>query len=80
MKNYKRLLQYMRPYVKQLILAIFCIIMAAAANLYLPWIIKDMIDKVLAEKDMVMLNIICVGIIVACTVFTFFLLFSEGDD
>ena len=64
MKNYKRLLQYMRPYVKQLILAIFCIIMAAAANLYLPWIIKDMIDKVLAEKDMVMLNIICVGIIV----------------
>ncbi len=64
MKNYKRLLQYMRPYVKQLILAIFCIIMAAAANLYLPWIIKDMIDKVLAEKDMVMLNLICVGIIV----------------
>ena len=64
MKNYKRLLQYMRPYVKQLILAIICIIMAAAANLYLPWIIKDMIDKVLAEKDMVMLTIICVGIIV----------------
>ena len=64
MKNYKRLLQYMRPYVKQLILAIFCIIMAAAANLYLPWIIKDMIDKVLAEKDMVMLNLICVGIVV----------------
>jgi len=64
MKNYKRLLQYMRPYVKQLILAIICIIMAAAANLYLPWIIKDMIDKVLAEKDMVMLNLICVGIVV----------------
>lgn len=64
MKNYKRLLQYMRPYVKQLILAIFCIIMAAAANLYLPWIIKDMIDKVLAEKDMLMLNLICVGIVV----------------
>ena len=64
MKNYKRLLQYMRPYVKQLALAIICIIMAAAANLYLPWIIKDMIDKVLADKDMVMLNLICVGIVV----------------
>lgn len=64
MKNYKRLLQYMRPYVRQLVLAIICIIMAAAANLYLPWIIKDMIDKVLADKDMVMLNIICVGIVV----------------
>ncbi|MBR2215902.1 MAG: ABC transporter ATP-binding protein [Selenomonadaceae bacterium] len=64
MKNYKRLLVYMRPYVKRFILAIFCIIMAAGANLYLPWIIKDMIDDVLAAKNMFMLNIIAVGIIV----------------
>ncbi|SFT61884.1 ATP-binding cassette, subfamily B, MsbA [Selenomonas sp. GACV-9] len=64
MKNYKRLLQYMRPYLKQLFLAIVCIIVAAGCNLYLPWIIKDMIDKVLAEKDMMMLNVICVGIVV----------------
>ena len=64
MKNYRRLLQYMRPYLKQLFLAIICIIIAAGCNLYLPWIIKDMIDKVLAEKDMMMLNVICVGIVV----------------
>ena len=64
MKNYRRLLQYMRPYLKQLFLAIICIIVAAGCNLYLPWIIKDMIDKVLAEKDMMMLNVICVGIVV----------------
>ena len=64
MKNYKRLLKYMRPYVKRFIFAVFCIIMAAAANLYLPWIIKDMIDKVLADKDMAMLNLICIGIVV----------------
>lgn len=64
MKNYRRLLQYMRPYLKQLFVAIICIIVAAGCNLYLPWIIKDMIDKVLAEKDMMMLNVICVGIVV----------------
>ena len=64
MKNYKRLLQYIRPYLKQLGFAIICIIMAAAANLYLPWIIKDMVDKVLTDKDMGMLNIICLGIVV----------------
>lgn len=64
MKNYKRLLQFMRPYLKQLFLAIICIIVAAGCNLYLPWIIKDMIDKVLADKDMMMLNMICVGIVV----------------
>lgn len=64
MKNYKRLLQYMRPYTRRFILAVFCIIMAAAANLYLPWIIKDMVDKVLTEKDMFMLNVISAGIVI----------------
>ena len=64
MKNYKRLLQYIRPYLKRLGLAIVCIVIAAACNLYLPWIIKDMVDKVLAEKDMVMLYVICVSIVV----------------
>lgn len=64
MKNYKRLLQYMRPYLRQLFLAIVCIIVAAGCNLYLPWIIKDMIDKVLTDKDMMMLNMICAGIVV----------------
>jgi subfamily B ATP-binding cassette protein MsbA len=64
MKNYKRLLQYIRPYLKRLGLAIVCIVIAAACNLYLPWIIKDMVDKVLADKDMVMLYVICVSIVV----------------
>ena len=64
MKNYKRLLQYMRPYTRRFILAVFCIIMAAGANLYLPWIIKDMVDKVLTEKDMFMLNVISAGIVI----------------
>ena len=64
MKNYIRLLGYIKPYMRRLAEAIVCIIVAAGANLYLPWIIKDMIDKVLAEKDMAMLNVIAVGIVV----------------
>ena len=64
MKNYRRLLMYIKPYLGRLFLAIICIVVAAGANLYLPWIIKDMIDKVLAEKDMAMLNIISVSIVV----------------
>ena len=64
MKNYKRLLIYMKPYLKRLGAAIICIIFAAGANLYVAWIIKDMIDKVLADKDMALLNLICVGIVV----------------
>ena len=64
MKNYTRLLAYMRPYVKKFGLAIVCIILASAANLYVPWIIKDMIDDVLADKNMTLLNAICIGIVV----------------
>lgn len=55
---------YIRPYLGRLGLAIFCIIMAAGANLYLPWIIKDMIDKVLSGGDMGMLNFISISIVV----------------
>lgn len=64
MKNYLRLLRYIQPYKRTLAMAVVCIVVAAGANLYLPWVIKDMIDKVLAERDMEMLNMICVGIVV----------------
>ena len=63
MKNYLRLLSYIRPYTKTILTAIFCIVVAAGSNLYVPWIIKDMIDKVLAEKDMEMLNYSSIGIV-----------------
>ena len=67
----------MRPYLKRLALAIVCIILAAGANPYVPWIIKDMIDKVLADKDMMMLNFISVGIVV---VFFFRGIFYYGQS
>ncbi len=64
MKDYKRLILFIKPYWKALGLAIVCIVMSAAANLYVPWIIRDMIDKVLMEKDMLLLNVIAIGIVV----------------
>ncbi|MGL6017032.1 MAG: ABC transporter ATP-binding protein, partial [Selenomonadaceae bacterium] len=63
MKNYKRLLLFMKPYLPRLGIAVVCIILAAAANLYVPWIIKNIIDDVLTTRDMVMLNTIAVGIV-----------------
>lgn len=64
MKNYLRLMKYIRPYMKALAAAVACIVLAAGANLYMPWIIKDMIDKVLMERDMAMLNLIAGGIVI----------------
>ncbi|MDD4600509.1 MAG: lipid A export permease/ATP-binding protein MsbA [Negativicutes bacterium] len=63
MKIYLRLLQYIKPYMPRLVLAVICIIFASAANLYVPWILKDVIDEVLTQKDMVKLNTIAAGII-----------------
>ena len=76
MKNYKRLLAYIKPYLKRFGIAIICIILAAGANLYVPWIIKDMIDKVLADKDFELLNLICIGIVL---VFLFRGIFYYGQ-
>lgn len=64
MKMYRRLMNYVRPYGNRLIVAVICIILAASANLYVPWVIKDVIDKVLAEKDITMLNTIAGGIVI----------------
>ena len=64
MTLYLRLLKYIKPYVNRMVVAIICIILAASANLYVPWIIKDIIDEVLANKDMTMLNTIAGGIVV----------------
>lgn len=76
MENYKRLLLFIKPYIPRLGMAVICIIFAAAANLYVPWIIKDLIDKVLAQKDMTTLNMLGAGIIV---VFFFRGLFYYGQ-
>lgn len=63
MTLYLRILSYIKPYMHRLIFAMFCTIMAAAGNLYIPWIIKDMIDEFLADKNGTMLNWIAASII-----------------
>lgn len=63
MTLYLRILSYIKPYMHRLLFAMVCTIMAAAGNLYIPWIIKDMIDEVLVDKNGTMLNWIAASII-----------------
>ena len=77
MNDYKRLILFIKPYWKRLGLAVICIVLSAAANLYVPWIIKDMVDKVLMDKDMMLLNLIAGGIVV---VFLFRGIFYYGQS
>lgn len=65
MNSYKRLFLYIKPYMGRLVFAMVCALLASGANLYVPWLIKGVIDQVLADKDMLMLNLIAVSIVVA---------------
>lgn len=77
MNLYTRLTAYIKPYAKVLVAALICTVLAAAGNLYLPWIIRDMVDKVLSEKDAFMLNMIAVSIVV---IFIFRGIFYFGQN
>lgn len=64
MNLYFRALKYIKPYLFRGVCAAICTAIAAGGTAYLPWIIKDMVDQVLKEKDVAMLNYIVVSIIV----------------
>lgn len=63
MNIYIRILSYIKPYIHRLIAAGICTALAAGANLYVPWIVKDVIDQVFQNKDQNLLNLICISII-----------------
>ena len=63
MVYYLRLIRYINPYKGKLIFAILCMLGASAAQLFLPWVIKDVIDDVFKNKDVVMLNQIIFAIL-----------------
>ena len=64
MNLYFRALKYIKPYWKRGLAAGICTIIAAGGTAYLPFVIKDMVDQVLSEKNTTMLNWIVVSIVV----------------
>ncbi len=43
LNSYKRLLHFLKPYIKLLIISIICMVAVSASNLYVPWIFNDFI-------------------------------------
>lgn len=64
MSLYARVWWYIKPYSLLIISALACTILASAVNLYLPKIIGEVIDQVLATKDTDTLNLIAVTVLV----------------
>ena len=63
-QSYKRLLMFIKPYKMRLVVAVICMALSGASDVVVPWLIKDVIDKVLANKDIYTLNLIVIGILV----------------
>ena len=64
MTDYARLLHYVVPYWRRGVAAIIAMILGALTTLAVPWIIRNIIDDVLAAKNLVALNWIALGILV----------------
>lgn len=62
--GYRRLLGFLWPYWKILLIAVVCMIVVSGSNLIVPWIIKDIVDEVLAEKNIQMLYWVIAAILV----------------
>ena len=55
---------FIKPYKMRLAVAVICMALSGASNVVVPWLIKDVIDKVLANKDIYTLNLIVIGILI----------------
>ena len=55
---------FIKPYKMRLVVAVICMALSGASDVVVPWLIKDVIDKVLANKDIYTLNLIVIGILV----------------
>jgi ATP-binding cassette subfamily B protein len=57
----RRLLLYLRPYWKQVGLALFVLLLAAAANVVGPWITQQVIDEAIPSQDADFLGILALA-------------------
>jgi len=60
---YLRLLQYVKPYIHRVFYAFLCMILASAFTVIPPWLLKNVVDDVLINKNMMVLNVLSVGLV-----------------
>lgn len=61
--SYVRLLSYCRPYKMRLAAALACMALSAIFGIIPPWLIKNVVDDVLINKEYATLNILALGIV-----------------
>ncbi|HXT37010.1 MAG TPA: ABC transporter transmembrane domain-containing protein [Chloroflexota bacterium] len=59
---FRRLLAFTRPYIRRMILATVCLLVASLLNLVFPWIVRSLVDSVFVHHDEHALNLITLGL------------------
>ncbi len=63
MKDFSKILRYAKPYRKGIVFAFLCLIMTSLITLYLPLLVRNMINIVVVEKNAAALNSLTFDII-----------------
>jgi len=67
-RSFSRLLGYMRPYWKRLLISAICLTVASLLSLVLPWVLRDLIDSAFVVQNFTLLNRIVGSLIVVFVV------------
>jgi subfamily B ATP-binding cassette protein MsbA len=61
---YARLLKYVRPYTKWMVVSIIALLFSVGLGLILPLVIRNLVDLIFAENDLPQLNRLAIGLFV----------------
>ncbi|MDN5368098.1 MAG: ATP-binding cassette, subfamily bacterial MsbA [Thermovirga sp.] len=60
---YLRLLNYARPYMSRIGVGLVCMVLSSVFTVVAPWILKNIVDDVLISKNLLMLNVLSLGLV-----------------
>jgi subfamily B ATP-binding cassette protein MsbA len=62
-KDFSKILKYVKPYKKSIVIAFLCLTLSSVINLILPLIVKNMINAAVVEKNSVILNSLTIDLL-----------------
>jgi len=63
MRDFNRLLTFVRPYWKHMLAALVCMVIAVGLGMLLPWVVQNLVDVVFVQKDIHMLTWVTLGLV-----------------
>jgi len=62
LSTYRRLLGYVRPYIKWMVISIIALLFSVGLGLILPLVIRNLVDLIFVEVDLQQLNLLAAGL------------------